>query len=55
MVGEAMFVPSRVRIRMSKQDGGGGDPPVNKRWKQPRPNEAQYSEALSNWRNQVRG
>ena len=55
-VGEAMFVPSRVRVRISNTPNGGGDPKVSERWSvEPRPNVDQYAEALSFWRQQVRG
>lgn len=55
-VGEAMFVPSRVRVRLTKAPAGGADPKVTKRWEAaPRPNPGLYGEALGNWRRQVKG
>lgn len=55
-VGEAMFVPSRVRIRMTTASSSGADPKVSDRWKQAdRPDSNLYQTALSNWRNQIRG
>lgn len=55
-VGEAMFVPSRVRVRMTTALGGGSDPQVSERWKQAeRPDKTHYQTALANWRGQIRG
>lgn len=55
-VGEAMFVPSRVRVRISSTPNGGGDPKVSEQWSvEPRPNVDLYAEALRFWRQQMRG
>jgi DNA helicase HerA-like ATPase len=55
-VGEAMFVPSRVRIRLTKASEGGADPKATKLWKtDPRPDPKLYGDALQNWRRQVKG
>lgn len=55
-VGEAMFVPSRVRVRLTQAPGAGADPKVTRRWEAtPRPDPRLYGEALSNWRRQVKG
>lgn len=55
-VGEAMFVPSRVRVRLTEAPGGGGDPKVSTQWAAaPRPDAGLYGEALGHWRRQVKG
>lgn len=55
-VGEAMFVPSRVRVRLSSTPHGGGDPKVSEQWSiEHRPNVDLYAEALRFWRQQMRG
>lgn len=55
-VGEAMFVPSRVRIRRSQFPDGGADPKVTKQWQvEPRPTSEPYTQAIENWRQQTRG
>jgi DNA helicase HerA-like ATPase len=55
-VGEAMFVPSRVRVRLTKAPEGGADPKITERWIQAtRPAEDLYEEALLDWRRQVKG
>ncbi len=54
-VGEAMFVPSRVRVKLTRSPEGGSDPKVTTQWAaSPRPNTAAYGEALTNWRRQVK-
>jgi uncharacterized protein len=55
-VGEAMFVPSRVRVRLTQAPEGGQDPKVSERWeKSPRPDAGLYANALKNWRRQTKG
>lgn len=55
-VGEAMFVPSRVRVRHTQAPEGGQDPNVTERWRsEPRPSAELYKEALRNWRSQAKG
>lgn len=55
-VGEAMFVPSRVRVRLTHTSNGGADPKVSNRWSiEPRPDAALYVDALRSWRLQTRG
>jgi uncharacterized protein len=55
-VGEAMFVPSRVRVRLTQAPEGGFDPRITERWGvDPRPASILYGEALQNWRRQVKG
>jgi DNA helicase HerA-like ATPase len=55
-VGEAMFVPSRVRIKQCGSRSEGSDPNVTQRWGNgPRPATSQYSTAISNWRRQLKG
>lgn len=54
-VGEAMFVPSRVRIKQSGSRSEGSDPKVTQRWgTAPRPATSQYAAAISNWRRQLK-
>jgi DNA helicase HerA-like ATPase len=55
-VGEAMFVPSRVRVRLTKASESGADPKATSLWKvEPRPSQALYGGALQNWRRQAKG
>jgi DNA helicase HerA-like ATPase len=55
-VGEAMFVPSRVRVRLTKASGSGTDPKATELWKAgPRPTQGMYESALQSWRRQVKG
>lgn len=54
-VGEAMFVPSRVRIRLTHAPEAGTDPKVTALWQRDRPNPNTYSQALINWRRQLKG
>lgn len=52
-VGEAMFVPSRIRIRRSLAASGGTDPDVVAGWCAPdRPSAELYQGAIINWRRQ---
>ena len=53
-VGEAIEIPSRIRVRRAANKPVGGDPPLVERWKQDRPNPAAYAEALKNWRRESR-
>lgn len=56
LVGEAMAVPSRVRVRLSNSPETGADPKVVDRWQQgERPDAILYQTALEHWRNQTRG
>ncbi|MCP1842141.1 DNA helicase HerA-like ATPase [Bradyrhizobium sp. USDA 4538] len=55
-VGEAMFVPSRVRVRLTQAPESSSDPSVTKNWMaDARPDPKLYSQALGNWRRQVKG
>lgn len=55
-VGEAMFVPSRVRVKLTQALAGGADPKASELWKKtPRPCSTYYADALFNWRRQVKG
>jgi len=55
-VGEAIYVPSRVRVRLTKASGSGSDPKASELWtKAPRPDACDYKSALFNWRRQSRG
>lgn len=55
-VGEAMFVPSRVRVWLTQAPEGGADPSVAGRWsEEKRPEENLYEQAISNWRKQSKG
>ncbi|RYE11004.1 MAG: ATP-binding protein [Hyphomicrobiales bacterium] len=52
-VGEAMFVPSRVRIRLGDGSDSSGDPKVSARWQgAQRPEAGAYSKAIQRWRHQ---
>ncbi len=56
LVGEAMAVPSRVRVRLSNSPESGADPRVVEQWQKPeRPDANLYQNALQHWRNQTRG
>jgi len=51
VVGEAMPIPSRVRFHRAKNKPQGNDPLMPKAWQQnTRPDAAQYTQALANWR-----
>lgn len=55
IVGEAMPVPSRVRIRHSSSPEAGSDPAVSACWTgSPRPDPTHYNGAVLNWRRQRR-
>lgn len=54
-VGEAIFVPSRVRVRLTQAPEGGTDPNVTTLWRRDRPDSGKYAEALVNWRRQLKG
>lgn len=54
-VGEAMFVPSRVRIRLTRSPAAGTDPKVSALWQGDRPDPAAYMQAITNWRRQIKG
>jgi uncharacterized protein len=55
-VGEAMFVPSRVRVRLTKASETGAEPKTTDRWKtESRPDRKFYGTALQNWRRQTKG
>ncbi|QDV90779.1 AAA-like domain protein [Phycisphaerae bacterium RAS2] len=52
-LGEAMPIPSRVRVRKALHKPVGDDPKLPDVWQTtPRPDAASYTEALSNWRAQ---
>lgn len=54
-VGEAMFVPSRVRVKLTRSPEGGADPKVTGRWAiTPRPDGGLYAKALRGWRRQIK-
>jgi hypothetical protein len=55
-VGEAMQIPTRVRIRRGVQSLSAGDPDVTVRWRKPnRPSAALYDAAVEKWRKQSKG
>lgn len=55
-VGEAMFVPSRVRVRLTRAPEASADPNVSAKWAaHPRPDVQLYAQALYNWRRQIKG
>jgi DNA helicase HerA-like ATPase len=49
-VGEAIEIPSRIRVRRARNKPIGDDPQFVARWTGDRPDNATYSEALRNWR-----
>jgi uncharacterized protein len=51
-IGEAIEIPSRIRIRAAVNKPMGVDPALSREWGMPRPDSAGYSDALSNWRRQ---
>lgn len=52
-LGEIMPIPSRVRVRKAGQKPVGDDPKLPEVWQtSPRPDQKQYSHALTNWRAQ---
>lgn len=52
-IGDAVPVPSRVRVRRAIHKPIGDDPPLPKAWLSPeRPDAAQYADAVRNWRAQ---
>jgi hypothetical protein len=52
-LGEAVFIPSRVRILRAVNKPVGDDPKLPKAWQQEkRPDSALYSKAITNWRSQ---
>jgi DNA helicase HerA-like ATPase len=52
-VGEAMAVPSRVRVRHSMATEAGSDPSVSDMWaRKDRPDRDGYAAAVNNWRDQ---
>jgi uncharacterized protein len=54
-MGEAMFIPSRVRVRLTTRKTAGGDPDVVSAWQKPaRPPTTDYTKAIRNWRQQGR-
>lgn len=52
-LGEALPIPSRIRIRKARNKPVGDDPKLIEEWKkQPRPDGKLYKDALTNWRTQ---
>lgn len=53
-IGDALQVPSRVRVRRANRKPVGDDPPLPEAWLSPtRPDPTQYAEAVQNWRAQT--
>jgi len=53
VLGDALQVPSRVRIRLAPNKPHGGDPPLPRAWRDgERPNADLYKQAIANWRSQ---
>ncbi len=53
VLGEAMYVPSRVRIKRAARTPSGGDPALPAAWQQPTPpNAGLYGATVRNWRAQ---
>lgn len=54
VLGDALQVPSRIRIRLAAHKPDGGDPPLPDAWRDgDRPNPALYKDAVANWRSQT--
>ncbi len=53
-IGEAVPLPSRVRVRHAGQSSSGGDPSLPEAWLQARPDATEYSKALDRWRRSSR-
>ena len=52
-VGEAVPIPTRIRIRRARQKIEGSDPDVSEAWaSDPRPDSAHYATAVARWRAQ---
>ncbi|MFP4554570.1 MAG: ATP-binding protein [Actinomycetota bacterium] len=55
-VGDALQVPSRVRVRRAAVKPVGDDPQMPEAWRRPeRPDPAGYARAITNWRTQTPG
>lgn len=55
-VGDALQVPSRVRVRRATVKPVGDDPRMPEAWSRPeRPDPAGYAQAINNWRTQTAG
>lgn len=53
VLGDALQVPSRIRIRLAANKPHGGDPPLPSAWRDgTRPDPALYKRAIANWRSQ---
>jgi hypothetical protein len=53
ILGDALQVPSRIRIRLAANKPHGGDPPLPRAWRDgERPNVDFYKQAVANWRSQ---
>jgi hypothetical protein len=53
VLGDALQVPSRVRVRLARNKPIGDDPLLPDAWLSPRPDPAGYSSAVRNWRMQA--
>ena len=54
VLGDALQVPSRIRIRRAAQKPHGGDPPLPDAWREgERPDPKLYRDAVANWRTQT--
>ncbi len=53
ILGDALQVPSRIRVRKARHEPVGGDPPLPDAWRrEERPDPAGYALAVKNWREQ---
>ncbi len=50
VLGEALQVPSRVRVRLARTKPAGGDPSLPTAWLGHRPSPSGYTQAIKNWR-----
>ncbi len=52
VTGEAVKIPSRIKIFKAPYSPKSSDPVVSKQWSQPKPDGTNYSTVVRNWRNQ---
>jgi DNA helicase HerA-like ATPase len=52
VLGEAMQIPSRIRVRLVEPRPDSGDPEVSDRWRAARTENAEYGAAVTMWRRQ---
>ncbi len=50
VLGDALQIPSRVKVRLARHKPKGGDPLLPEGWLKARPNGSLYADAIANWR-----